>query len=136
VGFRQTGVEYAREARHAGEAKYTLRKLFGLALSGYLGFSAMPLRLATWLGVTAAGAGFLVGLWALITKVAGIPSPRGWASTVALILFIGGTQLLMLGVIGEYLSRVYDEVRQRPLYVVKERVGVGAPGRECQTTSG
>jgi dolichol-phosphate mannosyltransferase len=53
-----------------------------------------------------------------------------------LILFIGGTQLLMLGVIGEYLSRVYDEVRQRPLYVVKERVGVGAPGRECQTTSG
>jgi len=125
VGFRQIGVEYERDARHAGDPKYTLRKLIGLALSGYIGFSAMPLRLATWLGLCAAGMGFLIAVWAAISKLAGIYSPRGWASTLAVIMFLGGVQLLMLGVIGEYLSRVYDEVRQRPLYVVKSRVGLG-----------
>jgi dolichol-phosphate mannosyltransferase len=123
VGFKQIGVEYERDARHAGEPKYTLRKLMGLALSGYIGFSAMPLRLAMWLGLCAAGAGFLIAVWAVVTKLLGIYSPRGWASTLAVIMFIGGVQLLMLGVIGEYLSRVYDEVRQRPLYVVRSRVG-------------
>jgi dolichol-phosphate mannosyltransferase len=123
VGFKQIGVEYERDARQAGEPKYTLRKLMGLALSGYIGFSAMPLRMAMWLGLCAAGAGFLIAVWAVLTKFLGIYSPRGWASTLAVIMFIGGVQLLMLGVIGEYLSRVYDEVRQRPLYVVRSRVG-------------
>jgi dolichol-phosphate mannosyltransferase len=125
IGFRQIGVEYERDARHAGDPKYTLRKLMGLALSGYIGFSAMPLRVATWLGLCAAGMGFLIAVWAAVSKLAGIYSPRGWASTLAVIMFLGGVQLLMLGVIGEYLSRVYDEVRQRPLYVVKSRVGFG-----------
>jgi polyisoprenyl-phosphate glycosyltransferase len=124
VGFKQIGVEYEREARHAGAPKYTLRKLIKLALSGYVGFSAAPLRAATWLGVLAAGAGFLIAVWALVTKLAGIYSPRGWASTIAIILFIGGVQLLMLGVIGEYLSRVYDEVRARPLYIVRAQLGL------------
>jgi len=132
VGFRQIGVEYERDARHAGEPKYTMRKLVGLALSGYIGFSAAPLRMATWLGLTAALTGFLVALWTLYTKLAGIYSPRGWASTLAVIMFIGGVQLLMLGVIGEYLGRVYDEVRQRPLYIVRSRAGFfsGAGGSE------
>jgi glycosyltransferase involved in cell wall biosynthesis len=140
VGFRQIGVEYERNARHAGDPKYTLRKLMGLALSGYIGFSAMPLRMATWLGLCAAGTGFLIAVWAVISKLAGIYSPRGWASTVAIILFLGGVQLLMLGIIGEYLSRVYDEVRQRPLYLVKSRVGFGrndiqdVPKRESAAT--
>jgi dolichol-phosphate mannosyltransferase len=124
VGFKQVGVEYERDARHAGEPKYTLRKLMGLALSGYIGFSAMPLRMATWLGLLAALAGFLVALWAVYTKLSGVYSPRGWASTMAVIMFVGGVQLLMLGVLGEYLSRIYDEVRQRPLYVVRSCVGV------------
>jgi dolichol-phosphate mannosyltransferase len=124
IGFKQIGVEYERDARHAGEPKYTLRKLIGLALSGYIGFSAMPLRLATWLGLASALTGFLVALWAVYTKIAGIYSPRGWVSTIAIIMFIGGAQLLMLGVIGEYLSRVYDEVRRRPLYIVRSRVGI------------
>src|SRR5215467_3409454 len=123
VGFRQIGIEYEREARHAGEPKFTLRKLVMLALSGYIGFSAAPLRMATWLGFISALTGFLVALWSLYTKLVGIYSPRGWASTLAVIMFIGGVQLLMLGVIGEYLSRVYDEVRQRPLYVVRSRAG-------------
>lgn len=127
VGFKQIGVEYERSARHAGEPKYSFRKLVGLALSGYIGFSAMPLRMATWLGVAAAGAGFMTGLWAIYSKLAGIPTPSGWASTLAVIMFIGGVQLLMLGVIGEYLSRVFDEVRARPLYIVRSRMGLDAP---------
>ena len=134
VGFKQIGVEYERSARHAGDAKYTLRKLIRLALSGYIGFSAMPLRAATWLGFLSAGAGFIIALWALITHLMNIPSPRGWASTLAVILFVGGVQLLVLGVMGEYLSRVYDEVRQRPLYIISSRVGFAnadrTPGSE------
>jgi dolichol-phosphate mannosyltransferase len=118
VGFKQIGIEYERDARHAGEPKYTMRKLVGLA------FSAVPLRFATWLGIAAAGTGFLVAVWAVFTKIFGIYSPRGWASTMAVILFIGGVQLLMLGVIGEYLSRVYDEVRQRPQYIVRSQAGL------------
>ena len=81
-------------------------------------------RAAAWLGVAAAALGFLVALWAVVSKIAGIYSPRGWFSLMAVVLFIGGVQLLMLGVIGEYLSRVYDEVRQRPLYVVSYSVGL------------
>ena len=124
VGFKQIGVEYERDARHAGAPKYTLRKLIRLALSGYIGFSAMPLRAAAWLGFLSAVLGFVVGLWAVATKLLGIPSPRGWASILAVVLFVGGVQLLMLGVIGEYLSRVYDEVRRRPLYIVSSRAGL------------
>jgi dolichol-phosphate mannosyltransferase len=123
VGFKQTGVEYERDQRHAGTPKYSLRKLVRLALSGYIGFSAMPLRVATWLGFLSASVGFLTALWALIAKVLGMPSPWGWASIIAIVLFVGGVQMLMLGIIGEYLGRVYDEVRNRPLYVVKSCSG-------------
>ena len=124
VGFKQTGIEYERDARHAGVPKYTARKLIRLAMSGYIGFSAMPLRASAWLGFLSASAGFVMALWAVVTKLMGILSPHGWASTLAVILFIGGVQLIILGVIGEYLSRVYDEVRQRPLYIVRSRVGL------------
>jgi polyisoprenyl-phosphate glycosyltransferase len=123
VGFKQAGVEYERSARHAGEPKYSLRKLIRLALSGYIGFSGMPLRVSAWLGLISGCAGFIMALWSVVTKLMGLPSPKGWASTLAVILFIGGTQLVMLGVIGEYLNRVYDEVRQRPLYIVRSRIG-------------
>jgi polyisoprenyl-phosphate glycosyltransferase len=124
VGFDQAGIEYDRDARHAGQPKYTLRKLAGLALSGYLGFSLMPLRIATWLGVASAGVGAAVASWALWTRLAGVVAPQGWATTIALVLFIGGVQLLVLGVMGEYLGRVYEEVRARPVYVVRSRVGL------------
>ena len=123
VGFRQIGVEYDRDARHAGEPKYTFRKLVGLAVSGYVGFSSMPLRLAAWLGATTATVGFVLGLWAILSKFLNPNVPPGWASTAAVIFFIGGLQLTMLGVIGEYLGRVYEEVRMRPLYIVSNRVG-------------
>ena len=124
VGFRQAAIEYERDARHAGKPKYTLHRLITLALSGYVGFSAAPLRAAAWLGVISATVGFALVLWAVGTKLMDIPSPRGWASTVAVVLFSGGVQLLMLGVIGEYLSRVYDEVRRRPHYIVGSRTGL------------
>jgi polyisoprenyl-phosphate glycosyltransferase len=124
VGFRQIGIEYQRDARLAGAPKYTLRKLVGLALSGYIGFSSMPLRAAAWLGVLSAAAGFSIAIWVLVRTLIELPSPpRGWASTMSVILFVGGVQLLVLGIIGEYLGRVYDEVRNRPLYVVRSRVG-------------
>jgi hypothetical protein len=122
LGFKQLGVEYERATRHAGTPKYTLRKLMGLALSGYVGFSTVPLRLATWLGLLTASGGFLVALWAIISKWI-YATPQGWVSLMAITMLVGGVQLLVLGVIGEYLGRVYDEVRQRPVYVVRSWVG-------------
>lgn len=123
VGFRQTGVEYERQARFAGEPKYTFRKLVRLALSGYLGFSAAPLRITTGLGLAAAVIGMFVLVWAIAARVFGTPVPWGWTSTMAAIMFLGGAQLLVAGVIGEYVGRIYDEVRGRPLYVVRSAVG-------------
>jgi polyisoprenyl-phosphate glycosyltransferase len=123
VGFNQIGLEYDRDARNAGEPKYTLRKLISLALSGYIGFSSVPLRLATWLGLLSAGIGFLVTAWVLVSRFTKATVPQGWASTVAVVLFVGGAQLIMLGVVGEYLARVYEEVRARPLYVIRSRSG-------------
>lgn len=123
VGFKQIGIEYDRDARNAGEPKYTLRQLVGLALSGYIGFSTMPLRAATWLGFLSAGMGLLLTAWVIASRLIKATVPQGWASNTAVVLFIGGTQLIMLGVLGEYLGRVYDEVRQRPLYVVRSRTG-------------
>ncbi|HEY2974428.1 MAG TPA: glycosyltransferase family 2 protein [Pyrinomonadaceae bacterium] len=125
VGFRQIGLEYEREARNAGEPKYTFRKLVALALSGYVGFSSVPLRLAAWLGVSSATAGFALSIWVILSRLFASHVPQGWASTIAVILFVGGVQMIMLGVIGEYLGRVYDEVRQRPLYVISTCVGFG-----------
>jgi dolichol-phosphate mannosyltransferase len=123
VGFSQIGVEYERDHRNAGEPKYTFRKLLGLALSGYIGFSAFPLRLASWLGLSSATAGFLLTIWVIVSKLTVPHVPQGWASSIAVTLFVGGVQMIMLGVIGEYLGRVYDEVRQRPLYVISSRTG-------------
>lgn len=123
VGFKQVGIEYEREARNAGEPKYTMRQLVRLALSGYVGFSSFPLRLAAWFGILSATAGFLMTIWVMLVRVTKPHVPQGWASTSALILFIGGVQMMMLGVIGEYLGRVYDEVRGRPLYLISSRIG-------------
>lgn len=123
VGFRHTGVEYERQGRHAGEPKYTTAKLLQLAISGYVGFSSVPLRVASWLGLLVAAAGFALAVWAVGTRLLGIPSPLGWASTIAVILFVGGIQLVLLGVVGEYLGRVFDEVRGRPTYVVRRSLG-------------
>ena len=118
VGFRQTAVPFERAERFAGDVKYTFRKSLGLALNGIFSLSKAPLRAATWLGVTISGFSFVMALWALYVRLTGGYTVPGWASTVVIMLFLGGVQLLTIGVIGEYLGRVYDEVKQRPLYVV------------------
>ena len=123
IGFRQAAVEYERAARFGGEPKYTLRKLIRLALSGYVGFSSLPLRMSAWLGFMSALSGFLVGAWAVLARILDVNAPRGWASTLSVILFVGGMQLLVLGVMGEYLGRIYDEVRRRPAFVLREARG-------------
>jgi len=127
LGFRQGAVHFERPGRVAGEPKYTFWKSLGLSVDALVGFSKLPLRLATYFGFLVALASFLLALFYVVKKlVLGFPV-QGWASTVVLILFLGGVQLLTLGIMGEYLSRIYDEVKQRPLYVVRETVGFDGP---------
>ena len=128
VGFRQTAVPFDRPPRFAGEAKYTFAGSFGLALDGILALSKFPLRVATYFGLLVSFASFLLGIWYIVQRLIGhVDQVRGWASTVVIVLFLGGVQLLTIGIIGEYLSRIYDEVKQRPLFVVRERLGFEAP---------
>jgi polyisoprenyl-phosphate glycosyltransferase len=125
VGFRQTAVEFVRPERYAGEIKYTLRKSLALAVNGIVSFSKVPLRIATYLGLAVSLASFGLAVWYVVQKLIGADVVRGWASTVVIVLFLGGVQLLAIGIIGEYLSRIYDEVKQRPIYVIRERIGFG-----------
>jgi dolichol-phosphate mannosyltransferase len=127
VGFRQTAVQFVRPARYAGNVKYTFRKSLGLAVNGIVSFSKIPLRIATYLGLVVSLASFGLAVWYVVQKLTGAEVVRGWASTVVIVLFLGGVQLLTLGIIGEYISRIYDEVKQRPIYVIRERVGFGDP---------
>jgi dolichol-phosphate mannosyltransferase len=127
VGFRQVGLEYERDARHAGEVKYTVRKLVRLALDGLIAFSDAPLRLAIYLGMLFALSSFVLAVGFVVIKLTLDVEPRGWTSTVILMLFIGGVQLLTLGIIGEYISRIYDEVKRRPVYLVAQRVNMEPP---------
>lgn len=127
VGFRQTGLEYERDARYAGEVKYTFSKLVRLALDGIISFSYAPLRLAVYLGLVISAASFAIAVFFLLFKlVVGVDVP-GWTSLLIAVLFMGGIQLLTLGVMGEYVSRIYDEVKQRPVYVVADLANF--PGR-------
>lgn len=122
VGFNQVGIEYNREARAAGKPKYTLSKLISLAMDGLISFSSLPLKLSGWIGFLAALFGFIVLLYELIKFYFG-SAPSGWASTFAAIVFFGGVQLFMLGIIGQYLGRIFDEVKQRPIYVSQTASG-------------
>jgi polyisoprenyl-phosphate glycosyltransferase len=123
VGFKQIGVEYERQERFAGETKYPLKKMIKFALDGITAFSFKPLQLASWLGVYAALIGF-VGILAIIAlKFLTEVTVQGWSSLMVVVLFIGGVQLGILGIMGEYLGRIYDEVRGRPLYLLQERIG-------------
>jgi polyisoprenyl-phosphate glycosyltransferase len=123
VGFRQTCVEYVREPRHAGATKYPIGKLIKLAADGILSFSNAPLRLALQLGFVISALSFLGVAYVVVGKVAGLYHVQGIASLTALISFLGGMILLLLGVQGEYLARVYDEVKRRPLYLVSDLRG-------------
>lgn len=122
VGFEQVGVPYDRPDRHAGEPKYSLTGLIRLAFDGLLSFSATPLRMSSLLGLATAAAGVLYILFALAARLRTGDIPEGWTSTVAIILVLGGVQLLMIGIVGEYLARVYAETKARPSYIVRERI--------------
>jgi len=132
IGFPQAAVRYRRAARHAGETKYPLRKMVRFALDGITSFSFLPLRLATWLGFAVSVLSFLYIVVVIVLKLAGINWP-GYTSMMASILFLGGVQLVMIGLLGEYVARIFDEVKRRPLYLVGEstdgRVGVTPPER-------
>jgi dolichol-phosphate mannosyltransferase len=124
VGFRQTAVPFERKARFAGETKYPLRKVIALAVDGMIGMSKVPLRLAMYLGLLVSAFSFILGVVYLIQHALGTDAaPRGWASTVVLILFLGGIQLVCIGVIGEFIGRIYDEVKERPRYIISRSTG-------------
>jgi dolichol-phosphate mannosyltransferase len=123
IGFKQYGLAYERRARAAGEPKYTLRKLFKLAFDGLITFSSVPLKLGVWIGGMSAFAGSLYLVYALVQKLVFHSSPQGWASLVAIVVFFGGVQLLVLGIIGSYIGRIFDEVKNRPHYIVAEIAG-------------
>jgi polyisoprenyl-phosphate glycosyltransferase len=120
VGFRQVGVPYRRQARKAGATKYTVRKMVRLAIDAITGFSVVPLKFAIWSGVVAVLAGLILALVLAIIRLGGTAPLAGQGLTASLVLFVGGIQLLTIGVLGEYVGRIYDEVRQRPLYTVRE----------------
>lgn len=119
IGFKQTGVLYGREKRFAGETKYPYRKMIKFALDGITSFSTAPLKLATWLGYSASFLAFLYACSVFVQKALGY-TVQGWATMMVAMLFLGGVQLISLGIIGEYLGRIFNEVKQRPLYVVDE----------------
>ena len=121
VGFKQIGVPYKRAARHAGETKYPFRKMFRLAINAITGFSYFPLQLATYVGFISAGIAILSIPVVIALRLWGSQAPLvGQATTLIAVLFLGGVQLISLGILGEYIGRLYDEAKGRPLYIVRE----------------
>lgn len=123
VGFKQIGVEYERAERYAGETKYPLRKMVRLANTAITNFSYLPLQLATYLGFGLALISLLGIVLAIILRLSGSSAFQGQATTLVSVLFLGGIQLIVLGIMGEYLGRIYDEVKGRPLYLISHAYG-------------
>lgn len=125
VGFKQIGLEYERASRSAGNSKYTLRKLFQLAFDGIFSFSYVPLQIMFYLGLTALIISLVGSVIAVYMRffTSAYNQVPGFATTIILVMFIGGLQLFSIGVVGEYLRRVYDEIKHRPLYIVQSKLG-------------
>jgi dolichol-phosphate mannosyltransferase len=130
VGFEQTGVEYDRDARFSGRTKYPFSKMLRFAIDGITSFSEAPLRFATYLGFVVSGFAFVYAIVVLVLKILQLNEP-GYTSMMVAILFLGGVQLIGIGILGEYVGRVYDQVKERPLYFVSsiERGGISAAER-------
>jgi len=124
VGYNQIGVEYDRDARFSGETKYPFSKMLKFAIDGITAFSEIPLRFASYLGFITSTFAFLYAVVILILKIMGYNEP-GYTSTILTVLFLGGVQLIGIGILGEYVGRIYDEIKARPLYLVAENVGAG-----------
>ncbi|MFM8876336.1 MAG: glycosyltransferase, partial [Anaerolineae bacterium] len=120
VGFKQIGVTYKRAARHAGVTKYPFKKMFRLAINAITGFSYFPLQVATYVGFVSAGISILAIPVVAILRLAGSHFFEGQTTTLISVLFLGGVQLISLGVLGEYVGRLYDEAKGRPLYIVRD----------------
>jgi glycosyltransferase involved in cell wall biosynthesis len=120
VGYRQTYIEYDREVRYGGETGYTYKKMIRLALDGITSFSNLPLKFATFIGFLVAGVTFITILYALYSRFITKDVVPGWTSLILAILFIGGVQLICIGIIGEYISRMGANIRNRPLYIINE----------------
>jgi glycosyltransferase involved in cell wall biosynthesis len=132
VGFRQSSVSYTRHERFAGVTKYPLRKMLGFAFDGITSFSALPLRVATWLGALAALLAMGLGAWAFYVKIHGVSAVPGWTTIMILVALGSSAQLLVIGILGAYVGRIYEEVQRRPLYTVaKEMNFVAAKAPEA-----
>ncbi len=137
TGFRQTSIEYERDERLAGETKYPLKKMIKLCLDGLTSFSHKPLKMAGYAGGIMSAVGFLYMLYVLGMALFTDSTIRGWASTICLMLIFNGFTLIMLGVIGEYIGRIYDEVKGRPLYIVRETLNMQhVPARQPAAVRG
>lgn len=123
VGFRQMSVPYRREPRLSGRSKFTFWRLWNFALEGITSFSTAPLRVATYLGLLTAACALLFALWVVVKAALFGDAVAGWPTMMAVILFLGGVQLVALGLIGEYLGRLYDEAKHRPLYFIQDHAG-------------
>jgi dolichol-phosphate mannosyltransferase len=119
IGFKQTGVEYHRDKRYAGETKYPYSKMIKFALDGITSFSTVPLKLATWFGYAASALAFLYLASVFVQKALG-HTVQGWATIMVGVLFMGGVQLICLGIIGEYIGRIFNEIKPRPIYIVED----------------
>jgi len=124
VGFKQTGVEYERAERFAGETKYPLKKMIRFASDAITGFSYFPLQLAMYLGFIAAGISIISILVVIVLRLTGSQAFFGQATTLIAVLFLGGVQLISIGLLGEYIGRLYDEAKGRPLYITRENLEV------------
>ncbi len=123
MGFRQTGISYSAPARQAGSSGYSMGKMIGLALDGITSFSSFPLRIATYMGIIISCISFFYGIYTLLMGLFSDKVVPGWASLMLAVLFLGGVQLLTLGILGEYIGRIYEQVKGRPLYIVMKTLG-------------
>ena len=132
TGFRQIGIPFVAAQRHSGETKYSVRKLFSLAADAVTSFSTVPLRFSAYLGIVAAVSGLPYALWAVYATLFTDYTGPGWSSRIVAILVLGGVQLISLGILGEYVGRIYEEVKGRPLYITRERIGFDRPTESRQ----
>jgi dolichol-phosphate mannosyltransferase len=124
IGFKQTGVPYQRDERYAGRTKYPLRKMVQFAVDGIVSFSNAPLRLAVGLGFAVSLLSFIYAFLAIVLKLSGAFTVPGWTSVIFVTSFLGGVQLIVLGVVGEYVGKAYRETKKRPLYIVSSSTGL------------
>ncbi len=138
VGFKQTEVRYDRAGRFRGETKYSLAKMVRFAMDGITSFSVVPLRIATYMGLAVAALSFGLGAWAIYVKLATNLAVPGWATTFVMVSMLSSVQLVMIGILGEYVGRIYEQVKQRPLYVVRTSTitSTGEPAREAVSAAG